>query len=264
MQVLVINLPDSKKRFNFQAEQLNRLGLDYKVIEAVSTVILSKADKLLSQSWQRPMRKSEVACFLSHKKAWQAVADANKAALIIEDDALFSKNVPVLLSQLSSLTDIDLITLEIRSRKKIVSNKHRALCCNSTLLELYQDRTGAAGYVLWPDAAKKLIAKSDKGRIGLADAFISSRYELRAFQVEPAAIIQLDQCENYGLECGLETQSTITPVATQHPVPLGFLSVLRFKLKRIQAQMSMGLRHLSVLHKSERRFIKLNISDFKR
>lgn len=265
MQVLVINLPDSKNRLKFQIEQLNKFGLDYKVIEAVGIATLPASEyQTLSQNWQRPMRESEVACFLSHKKAWQCVLEENEPCLIIEDDALFSRNITALLEEIASISDIDLVTMEVRSRKKIVSKKATSLCCDSCLYELFQDRTGAAGYILWPRSAKILIDKSNKGKIALADAFISSSYELKAFQVEPAAIVQLDQCVHYNLACNLETQSTITPTATQHPVPDGLLSTVKFKIKRIQAQLSMGFRQLSVLHKSKRRFININKQDFTR
>jgi glycosyl transferase family 25 len=263
VQVLIINLPSSKSRLKFQVEQLKNFGLDYQVIEAVGIDTLLESDyKALSQTWQRPMRNSEVACFLSHKKAWQCVFEKNKPCLIIEDDALFSRNVAEILEELASISDIDLVTLENRGRKKIVSKKALSLCCDSFLYELYQDRTGAAAYVLWPKSAKILIDKSDKGKIGLADAFISSSYELKAFQVEPAAIVQLDQCAHYDLEYDIETQSTITPAATQHPIPENFLSILRFKIRRIQAQLTMGFRQISVSYKSRRRFIKIKKHDF--
>jgi glycosyl transferase family 25 len=69
VQVLIINLPSSKSRLKFQVEQLKNFGLDYQVIEAVGIDTLLESDyKALSQTWQRPMRNSEVACFLSHKK----------------------------------------------------------------------------------------------------------------------------------------------------------------------------------------------------
>ncbi|MEE9328051.1 MAG: glycosyltransferase family 25 protein [Cocleimonas sp.] len=265
MNVLIINLPDSKSRLKFQVEQLTSFDLDYKVINAVSTATLQESEyNALSQTWQRPMRASEVACFLSHKKAWHCVVEENRPCLIIEDDALFSRNIVKLLEEIAGISDLDLVTLENRSRKKIVSKKVTSLCCNSFLYELYQDRTGAAGYILWPKSAKILINKSDKGKIALADAFISSSYELKAFQVEPAAIVQLDQCAHYDLECDVETQSTITPVATQHPIAEGLLATVKFKLRRINAQFSMGFRQLSVLNKSRRRFIKINKHDFTR
>ena len=71
--------------------------------------------------------------------------------------------------------------------------------CNSKLLRLYQDRTGAAGYILWPSGANKLIQLEKNSGIGLADAHITACHALKAYQVEPSPIIQLDQCKDYGI-----------------------------------------------------------------
>ena len=270
----MINLPHSSVRREFQTAQLQRLGLEFELVEAVSSASFSESKQAeaqyqtLANTWQRPMRKTEVACFLSHQKAWQRVYDEKQPCLIIEDDALFSHKMPQLLASLKSLSDIDLVTLEVRSRKKIVSKKQYELCCESHLLELFQDRTGAAAYVLWPSGAEELLVKAALGQIGLADAFISSSYQLRAFQLEPAAVIQLDQCTQYHVKneaCQRQTlaaQSTITPHETLHPDANNMVSTLGFKIKRLAAQLSMGVRQLSVLYKSQRRFVRLNPDDF--
>lgn len=267
MRVLIINLPKSTARLDFQKQQLGRINLECDVIIAVGIDDLEEATyKRFSHTWQRLMRRTEVACFMSHLKTWQIVKEKNQPYLILEDDALLSRCVPELLNDFETPefanNNCDLITLEIRNRKKIVGKSHQKLSCNAHLLDLFQDRTGAAAYVLWPSGANKLIDKYNKGKIGLADAFISSSYELNAFQVEPAASIQLDQCGNYQLDCGTKTESIITPTATKHPKSENVGSKIGFKLKRLQAQLLMGLRQLSVLYKSERRFVELNRKDF--
>ncbi len=267
MRVLIINLPESTTRLDFQKQQLGRMGLEYDVVCAVGLDELEESTyKRLSHTWQRLMRKTEVACFMSHLKAWQTVKGNDQPYLIIEDDALLSRCVPALLKDFE-MPDFDnkacdFITLEIRNRKKIVGKSGHKLSCHSHLLDLFQDRTGVASYVLWPSGAKKLINKYNKGKIGLADAFISSSYELNAFQVEPAASIQLDQCKNYHLDCGTKTESMIASPTMKHPKSANWGYKIGFKLKRIQAQLLMGLRQLSVLHKSERRFVELNPKDF--
>lgn len=260
MNILIINLPRHADRLAFQREQMERLGLSFQVLNAVDvTTLPDDTFQKLAGTWERPMRKVEVCCFLSHKAAWQSVLDNNQPALILEDDALLANTVPSLLAELSKQKEFDLVTLEIRARKKIIGRHSTAITPALSLRPLFQDRTGAAGYVLWPSGAKKLLDKAATGHAAIADAFISSHYALNAFQVEPAAIVQLDMCGHYGLTSPLTTTSSIgsvdRPVATKSP--------WRFTARRLLAQLRMARRILSVWHKAERRYIALNQQHFK-
>jgi glycosyl transferase family 25 len=66
------------------------------------------------------------------------------------------------------------------------------------LFRLYQDRAGAAGYILWPQGAKKLLQCEQKKGIALADAHITDCHNIKAYQVEPTPIIQLDASGKQG------------------------------------------------------------------
>ena len=256
MKALVINLDSAKERMTFQMEQLNRLQIPFQRLSATSTnTIEEQTYQKYQYTWERPLRQSEVACFLSHQNAWETVIKGNEPMLILEDDALLSKNIPCLLQALEKLTDVDYVTLEVRSRKKIVAKQSSHTLCKSKLIRLYQDRTGAAGYVLWPSGANKLMQRLEKGKIALADAFISSTYSLAAYQVEPAAIIQLDQCEHYGVKPPLNTESAISPESKPTAKAMRHWA---FRVKRILGQLRLGVRQLAVLLKSEKRNIVLS------
>ena len=165
MQIYVINLPSATERSKLQEDQLTKLDLKYKILNATSTDDISKDTyKKHYFDWQRPLRKTEVACYFSHKSAWNRIIKSKKPALILEDDAILSKALPELLRNLNNKKNIDLINLENRSRKKFVSKSYEDIACNSKLLRLYQDRTGAAGYILWPSGAKKLIKLEKNNR----------------------------------------------------------------------------------------------------
>jgi len=255
MKALVINLAKATERMKFQTKQLNSLGIEFQCLSAVSIGSLEEDTyQKYYSTWERPLRKSEVACFLSHKNAWEEVINNQAPMLILEDDAFLSQLAPCILKTLEKLQDIDYVTLEIRGRKKIIAKKPTYEFCESSLIRLYQDRTGAAGYVLWPSGAKKLIERFQKGKVALADAFISSTYTLQAYQVEPAGIIQLDQCKDYGITPPLDTESAISsevkPIAkvTRH---------WSYRIKRILGQLKMGFRQLYIMYKSERRVIAL-------
>ena len=255
MKALVINLDKSTERMAFQEKQLKTLGIEYQRITAISTdsLDLETYQKYYS-TWERPLRHSEVACFLSHKYAWELIIRNQEPMLVLEDDALLSQITPCLLNELEKLDDVDFVTLEARGRKKTIARRATRMLCGLSMKKLYQDRTGAAGYILWPEGAKKLIERSKNGDIALTDAFISSSYHLRAYQIDPAVIIQLDQCNVYDIPCPIEIESSIS--SENKP---GSDDGMRwsYRLKRLLGQLKLGVRQLRVLHKSERKMIEI-------
>jgi glycosyl transferase family 25 len=261
MKIFIINLPNAIERRQFQEEQLSKLDLDYEILKATSIDGISdkKYDKHYFD-WQRPLRNSEVACYFSHRSAWQKIIDNNIPALILEDDALLSKHTPDILNSISELSHIDLVQLEIRGRKKLIKDHGNKISSTHTLYRLYQDRTGAAGYVLWPSGAKKLLEHESVYGIGLADANIASCYNIKSYQVEPAAIIQLDQCHYYSMHNPYARDlSKSTVSSTRNPKGSFY-----FWKKRISAQLKIGLHMVKILSstRSSRRFIRIRSDDF--
>ena len=259
MQIFVINLPDAVKRRKLQKDQLTKLGLEYTILDATSVEDISEAIyKKHYFDWQRPLRKTEVACYFSHRSAWDRVIKSQMPALILEDDAILSIFLPELLDSLNKIKSTDLINLENRSRKKFVSRSHMDIECNSKLLRLYQDRTGAAGYILWPSGANKLIQLEKNSGIGLADSHITACHALNAYQVEPSPIIQLDQCKEYGIS------NTYTHIVSKSTVSTSdnYRGGAYFILKRLLYQLKLALRQLCLLTKSQRRYISIRNSDF--
>lgn len=256
MKTLVINLDRSTERLDFQRSQLSRLGLEMQRVEAVSAADASAMrPEAYWQSWERPLGPAERACLLSHISVWKLISESGAPALVLEDDAVLSRRVPDLLAALDRTSGIDHVTLEVRGRRKLLGRESRSVA-GVNLLRLYQDRTGAAAYVLWPSGASKLIARAERGA-ALADAMICRAYELSSWQVEPACAIQLDICERYGVAAPLETRSTITGTAGQKPQ-----SSAAQKSRRIAAQLRMGWRQLSHTGRAQRRDVTLHPADF--
>lgn len=262
---LVINLEHCTDRLAFQQAQLAAMQIPMQRLSAVGTDNLDQIRyEMLANGWERKLRPAEVACFLSHQLAWQYVAASNQAMLILEDDALLSQHAPELLAALAANPQqADLITLETRSRKKLLSKASLPAGQHFQLRRLYQDRTGAAAYVLYPQGAHKLLAKAQQRAPALADAFISSCYELAAWQVMPAAAIQLDQCQAYGLPFANPFASTITPADHHKPPANSTAMASLFKWRRISAQLKMGWRQLSTLGHSRREYMAIQTDDFR-
>ncbi len=262
---LVINLERSHQRWAFQQTQLQQLGIAARRLPAISTEDIGPEQyEQLANGWERKLRPAEVACFLSHRQAWQTVADSGHAMLILEDDALLSQHTPALLNSLAQLSQpVDYITLETRSRKKLLGRTPLPCAGDFGLRRLYQDRTGAAAYVLYPSGAAKLLAKAQQQAPALADAFICSSYMLNAWQVVPAAAVQLDQCAAYGLPFANPFVSTITPADQSKPAAASPAAARRFKRRRIAAQCRMGWRQLSLLGRAQRLHVGIETHDFR-
>lgn len=262
MQTLVINLPDSKDRLKFQEEQLKRLGLDYEIVRAVSThYVHEQVHYHLVLGWERPLLRSEVACYFSHHKIWQLVVKRDQPALVLEDDALLSRYTPGLLDALEDRTDCDIVNLEVHNSDKTVGKTTQSLLGDYKLLPLYQDQRGAAGYVIWPSGAKILLEKARMLSPGPADEFIANTYELRKYQVEPAAILQLDQCTHYNVINGVKTRATINPEDEQQSY-VSFMDNIRFRQRRMASQLRLMRYQLSIKDRSITRPIALNPDDF--
>lgn len=265
IEALVINLPDSVDRFEFQKKQLTGLNIPFQHLTAVSTRDIDAVlYESLANGWERKLRLTEVACFLSHKKAWEYVHSSGKPMLILEDDALLACNAASLLIKLlAQPCNVDFVNLETHNRKKVVGNPLDIGDDHFQLKRLYQDRTGAAAYILYPSGAQKLLNKAQKKLPGLADAFISSTYELDAWQVCPAAAIQLDQCPTYNLSIQGPAKSTITPTDPSKPLPKNATDAITFKYRRWVSQLRMGLRQLSVIGRSRRILINIDTDKFR-
>lgn len=90
----VIHLRRATKRGEHVRGLIERLPVKAEIVDAVDALDMSNTDidAVYKRSLHRPhypfeLRVSEVACFLSHRKAWQTIVDRNlDAGLVIEDD----------------------------------------------------------------------------------------------------------------------------------------------------------------------------------
>lgn len=262
--IFLINLDASKSRLDFQNKQLQSLNIPYQRLKAVSADDFSQQEyEDISNNWERKLRKTEVACFLSHFAAWQQVAQHNKPILILEDDVLLSSKTKEILEKIYAINmDYHHISLEVRGRKKLLDNHATKLIDGYHLNRLYQDKSGAAAYILTPEGAKILIENKEKYGIGLADAVICRCYALCSFQIMPAAAIQSDQANYYGLDDPIIWPSTIT---SESKVDIHIISLkyrMLFRCRRIFSQLRIGLRWLKYLNKAQRKYVPIKLEDF--
>ncbi len=90
----IIHLKRATKRGEHVRQLIGRLPVKAEIIDAVDALDMRDGDidavyerSLHSPFYPFKLRVSEVACFLSHRKAWQTIVDRNlDAGLVIEDD----------------------------------------------------------------------------------------------------------------------------------------------------------------------------------
>ncbi len=236
MKALVINLASETARMAFMATQLDELGVAFERLDATTPDTLSPdtKDRYWSK-WQRPLRTTEMAAFASHRAAWQRVADGNAPMLILEDDAVLMPGVPAFLAAIEDLPDAELVTLETRGRRKLIARDPHP---SAPMHRLWQDRTGAAAYVLSPRGARKLLARVARAP-GLADGVLCAAYEIQTWQAVPAVACQLDRCTAEGIALPIETDSAIG----REPRPKVAKSAAQ-TFRRFGSQFRMGLRRI--------------------
>lgn len=263
MDCIIINLETAKDRMDFMTKQMNKLTLKFVRINALTEndLVLSN-EKSYWNTWERPLKNTEKACLLSHINAWKSVVENNSPTLILEDDAFLSNDTKSVLEAASSLQNVDLLSLEVRFRKKLLSKKREVLYFGYSYSTVYQGGSGAAAYILWPSGAKKLIAYSKK-QAALADALIAECKNLKSFQIEPACALQLDCLPLYGIETPIEHFSVINSGKNFNRPPYEKGSRLKFLRKRLISQLKKGLQKFFLIRKSEKRTIKIEINKFK-
>lgn len=259
MKTYVINLKSQIERRRFQERQFSKLGLDFEFIDAVSIAdIDDRTYQKHYHDWLRPLKRNEVACYYSHRSCWVKVINKYEPALILEDDALLSSNIGVLIDELEQLKNIDLIDLETTNRNKSVSKKTEVLADGSQFFKLYINSYGAAGYLLFPSGAKKLLDHESQHGIALADAHIASCYSMNTFQIEPAKVIQFDMCKFFGISPpdNMDTSFSATAIGLKQK------KTFDFRYKRWISELALGIRKLMLIFNSKRRIIQINKKEF--
>ncbi len=246
-EILVINLDRSPDRMAFMAGQLKALGLDFTRLPAADAKSISDADFVrLGDTYMRPITRSEFACLTSHTLAWRRCVDSNRPVLVLEDDVFLSDRLPAFLAGLSGLGTPDIINIETRGQKKWVSRKPvgTALASDVRLYVLYIDRAGSAGYVVWPDAARKLLRRTER-HAAPSDAFLNL-CGIPRLQAEPGLVSSLYDGGEGNAAINAPFRTTIV---LPSKISRAALTLLRpqFKLRRLAGYISITVRKLKTV-----------------
>ena len=219
MTFFVINLADSRKRLAHMQALFDRCGLTFERIDAVNADRLSEEDRSrvrppsVYDRFRRVLTDGEVACFLSHRKTWQAALAANtEFVAIFEDDIHFSPEAARILHEPENWLPADADVVKLETALNLTHLSRAATSIGDTgysLKRLKDAHFGSAGYIMSRRAARILLNRSETIRLPLDD-FLFAHYspafkDLRIYQVDPAICIQdqfLDDDSNIQIGLG--------------------------------------------------------------
>lgn len=251
--VHIITLATATARRAFQQRQA--LRLDFSPIWHRAMGVDDFGDDIHFEnafSWQRPLKKTEVGCFLSHFKIWEKVAFGFGPIVILEDDVVLSDGWGEVIDELATLKDVDCINLEAVGKKQVGKSRQIGRWC---IKRMYLNSSGAGAYLLWPSGAQKLVARYAKEGAALADAFINEAKEFEVWQLDPAIVIQMCMLPYYGLPAMEEGVSQIAREQFASPTPSNLALRVKMKWRRIKGEIQKGVRRLGVLVGHQRKYI---------
>jgi glycosyl transferase family 25 len=161
MKVFVISLERAVDRRKYMTKQLERLKLDYEIVDAIDGSVFTAEylkkvchpDTLAGLRWW--LTDGMIACALSHREAYKRIVEANlRHAFILEDDAVLPDNISEILLQVGQkMSAKEVINFNYTSKtacalsvvgKRIVGNyqilypmnPHQPICTASYLIDI--------------------------------------------------------------------------------------------------------------------------------
>lgn len=257
MDILIISMTSAEARRRFQTEQMARLKLSFRFLDAFDAARLSAEDcQQAADSWPSPTLRQDVACFHSHRLAWQAVIDSGRQTLILEDDAVLADDFAEALRLIEARNDPWNVAydLEFVPERHLVATQPlwRDDTTSFAARRIFQNRLGLASYIIGPEAARRML--DDTETYGLVDAHFWSRPWLRSYQIEPAPAIQLrflDEAPEQAVFSRPATDAVFRPS-----------SKLRKHFMRLKLELTKVRNSLTGLLRAERRMIVIDRTRF--
>lgn len=193
-----INLASRPDRRAFMEEQFERLEMAVERIEAVTTgeVTSDRMAPHLDPLNSTAMSQVEVACLLSHERAWRAFLDTGaEHAMILEDDLVMSEGMPHFLdATLHADLGVDLMKLETYRQNIRLGRVRRLVGDRCTVRQLLSSHLGTAAYIISRSRVERTLADPVARTMPVDCYFFDKRGPIlpakRIFQVEPAPAVQ--------------------------------------------------------------------------
>jgi GR25 family glycosyltransferase involved in LPS biosynthesis len=169
--VWVINLERSEARWTSIQQSLKSVGIgNYSRIDAVDALRLSKEEIERAydagknrKHYFSPLKTGEIACFLSHRKAWRKLVEGDlNGAFVVEDDVIFRPEAVARMAEVAEFaTSAQPMIVKLYS-KRGVTGRPTQLSAQTRLVEPLLAPIGAQGAYINRAAAEKLLKHSER------------------------------------------------------------------------------------------------------
>lgn len=161
--IYVIHIDSEIEREKFIKNQFEKLNIDFQFYPAVNAkqtpnhpLFYHYNAKKHFQRKGRTLSLGELGCFASHYSLWLECVDSNQPIIVLEDDVTILDNFKAIYFSLNSIIkDYDFLWLHKNYRDLqhvVIKNIEQG-----AIVKFYKDYFCAQGYVITPDAAKRLL-----------------------------------------------------------------------------------------------------------
>ena len=163
----IINAASETNRWQAIFAQIDFLNMPVERIEAVMGKVLSVEELSVwysptknTRHFHKPLLLGEIGCYASHITAWRKIlTDQLDWALIIEDDAILSPDIGVMLETLTARVDFNVVDMvKLRGRAEEQSTRKWRVSDGLELVAYERIPSCTTGYILTAHGARKLLA----------------------------------------------------------------------------------------------------------
>lgn len=244
MKTFVINLDRCPDRMQSIKQQLNTLNLPFERISAVDKHNLTSQyicsithNSRIDREWLRPLNAGQIACFLSHKKCWEALLNSKENwALILEDDAELSADIKNFFIDDSPENwcpnNVKLIQLESAKQKtKAFNRQPNIIVKGRNLINMARCVHGTAGYLIHRSIAKTLLETYKKFDqpvdLSIFSIWSSIYNRIRPYQMNPGLIRQKD----FQSDISSHKKESVSIFLRYHPIRIWRSILISIKMK---------------------------------
>jgi glycosyl transferase family 25 len=173
--IVVISLRTSVERRVRVARQLEAMPFTWSFQDAVHGASLSAWPEEYDRKkrlrlWGYDMRPGNLGCFLSHRQVWKKCVETQRLTLVLEDDFEFQQPLaevlPIVLDNLPHFDVLRLQGLRLNEKFKVLKDYGK-----NRLVQHYYHTFGTTAYFIKPEAAKRLLEKSNSFHANVDDFF---------------------------------------------------------------------------------------------
>lgn len=193
---VVINLDRHKDRLDWFMENASRVGLSVSRLTAFDAAAASNEQTIANfRNGDSPLSNGEVACFLSHRKAWQMLIDSDADYMaIFEDDAHLSEDLAQLLIVDLIPRNVHLLRIEEPCGKASITRSPLHHISGRRIHRILTRAYGTAGYIISRTCAADLLERTKTGKQPVDVFLFDDRSEVfktyTIYQIVPAACVQ--------------------------------------------------------------------------